>query len=169
MIKKPAWLPKTLNLDGKWEDVLERLYGIFKADFINGKPRFEGTPVWWNRAEDPDWGYEEGFWHLISEKDKKTKERIPDFGRAKRLPWCAPLLTNSADPAVTVFEYREASGTVRTYVWLVDLDYLVVLEKQRRTDSSGNSFRVCFLITAYFLCGDSSRRRIRGKYEDRIK
>ena len=169
MINKPDWLPEVLNLDGEWEDVLERIYAVFEADFINGKPRFEGMPVWWNRAKDFGWGFEEGFWHLISEKDKKTKDRIPDFGRAKRLPWCAPLLTNSGDSAVTVFEYREASGKVRTYVWLVDLDYLVILEKQCRRVSSGSSFTVFFLITAYFLPGDSSRRRIRNKHENRIK
>lgn len=156
------WLPSMVSVNGVWEEVVVRLYQVFETDFKHGKPTFEKCPIWWDRRVLPGDSYEEGFWHLITKTDFATKERIPDFRRAERLPWCAPTIRNSADIAVKVWDYKEGSGRIRTYLWLENLDYVVILEK--RKSKKGN---VAFLVTAFYLDGASRRGAMRRKYERR--
>jgi hypothetical protein len=178
MIDLPVWLPEMLELDGAWAEViLPQLYYIFESDFKNTRQRFQGLPVWWDRTCLDGECYEEGFWHLIAREDKKekrkdwkreTKEdkerppRFPDFRRAERLPWCGPTITNSHQGAVCVWNYREDKGRVRTYVWLHELDYVVILERKRKRLGE-----IAWLVTAFHVDGDSTRRSLRKKYEKR--
>lgn len=159
---KPRWLPNTISLDGEWEKTLVRLYSIFEQDFIQTQCHFEKRQVWWDDRKF-DGRYDEGFWHIISTTDRETLERIPDFERAKRLPWCAPAISNSQDPQVKCWDFREGNGKIRTYLWIEQWDYLVILEK--RTVKLGE---IAFLITAYHIGGNSTRRNLTRKYEQRV-
>lgn len=159
---KPAWLPNTISLDGEWEKTLNKLYLIFVEDFIKGKPKFGDRSVWWDQNK-YDGRFEEGFWHVISAKDHATQERIPDFERAKRLPWCAPVVLNYQDPQIKCWDFQEGRGKIRTYIWLEQWDYLVILEKR-----STRNGEIAFLITAYFISGSSSRKKLTQKYEQRV-
>lgn len=163
MSVKPAWLPEMIVLDGEWEKTLVRLYAIFEQDFIRTKRTLDHREVWWDRRKSGG-KYEEGFWHIISTTDPTTKERLPDFRRAERLPWCGPTISNSADPVVKFWNYLEGSGKVRTYLWLENWDYVIVLEKRKQRIGE-----VAFLITAYHVSGDSSRRKLKRQYGQRIR
>lgn len=163
MMEKPHWLPSIVNVDGEWNDVLSMLYGIFERDIKQAKRFIQGKPVWWNRQILEDGQYEEGFWHLISKDDQKTKERLFDPRRAERLPWCGPTISSSDDSAVKVWDFKEASGRVRTYVWLEDWDYVLILEK--RPQKIGE---IAFLITAFYVNGDSKKRDLRKKLENKV-
>lgn len=105
--------------------------------------------------------YEEAFRHLIT-RDDAEHGRIPDFRRAERLPWCAPVLTHSGDPSVTSWRYWEGTRGVRQYLWLYQHDYVVVLEPRPHRGGI-----VLFLVTAYHVDGESSRRTLRRKYANR--
>lgn len=155
---RPSWLPEIVSVNGEWNDVVTRLYAIFDSDIKRGNRNFRGLPVWWDRRILPDQKYEEGFWHLISKDYCNAADRLFDPRRAERLPWCGPTITNSHDPVVTVWDYRETSGRVRTYVWLENWDYLIILEKRQQRRGL-----IAFLITAYFVEGDSTKRKLRRK------
>lgn len=161
----PIWLPHTVSVNGEWNNVLAFLYGIFEEDFINSSPLFEGRTILWDDRI-LDGQYEEGFWHLITKDEytngRATGIRLFDPRRAERLPWCAPTITNSIDPAVKVWKYREGSGRLRTYLWLDQFDYVVVLEI--RTQRRGE---VAFLFTAYHVDGASTRKKLYNKYLNR--
>jgi hypothetical protein len=145
-------------MDGEWDIVLTRLYSIFDSDFKKGKPSLNKMPVWWdNRVEEGD-KYEEGFWHLISRNDQRTKERLFDTRRAERLPWCCPMLCHADDHAVIMWDYQEGRR-LRTYVWLKDYDYVAVLERRRQRIGE-----VAFLITAYHIDGPSQKKSLERKY-----
>lgn len=159
---KPAWLPNIISLDGDWEKTLKNLYKIFEQDFIQGKPCFQDKQVRWDQRK-LDGQYEEGFWHVISVKDQETQERVPDFDRAKRLPWCAPTIVNSQDAQIKCWDYREGNGKIRIYIWLEQWDYLVILEK--RPAKSGE---MVTLVTAYYVSGSSTRKKLTKKYENRV-
>lgn len=162
MTKRPDWLPDIISVDGEWDEVLARLYDIFDTDFKQTKRFFEGRLVWWDRRILADDHYEEGFWHLITKTDQETNERLLDPRRAERLPWCGPTISNSFDNTIKVWDFRESNGRLRTYVWLEDWDYVIILEKrQQRTGE------VAFLITAFHVDGDARRKNLRGKYEKR--
>ena len=89
-MEKPHWLPSIVTVDGEWNHVLSILYGIFDKDIKQAKRFIQGKPVWWDRRILEGEQYEEGFWHLISKDDQKTKDRLFDPRRAERLPWCGP-------------------------------------------------------------------------------
>jgi len=151
-----------ISTDGEWNDVLKRIYGIFVSDFKKDKPELNGLQIWWDRRILKNDIYEEGFWHLITRIDNKIKDRLFDPERAKRLPWCNPIIVNFQDEMVKFWDYKESDGRLRTYLWLEDFDYAVVLEK--RAQRFGN---VYFLITAFYVDGSSKRKNLRKKYEKR--
>jgi len=156
------WLPPMVSVDGVWIEVISRLYSIFTRDVKEGRPYFQDREIWWDRRVLPGETYEECFWHLVTKTDEETRERLLDNRRAERLPWCAPTITRSADPGVKVWDFDEGSRKLRTYLWLEECDHVVVLEKQSR------GFRnVAFLVTAFHLDGESRRRAMRKKYENR--
>lgn len=160
---RPPWLPGVISTDGVWEQVLARLYAVFVRDFKQGKPSFQGLPVFWDRRILPGDTHEEGFWHLITKENAPGGDRLLDPPRAERLPWCSPTLQNSKNVEVKVWNYEEQHGRVRTYVWLENFDYLVILQ-QRKVGAR----QAAFLITAYHVGGDSTRRSLQRKYSNRI-
>ena len=159
----PSWLPEIVPVDGEWKQVLAALYAIFDSDFKQTKRCFQHRPVWWNRRVLPGDMYEEGFWHLIMKQDENTNARLFDPRRAERLPWCGPTISNSHDGEVMVWDCIEGSGRLRTYIWLQYWDYVVILEKRQQRVGE-----VAFLITAFYVDGDSKRRDLQRKYEKRI-
>jgi hypothetical protein len=158
----PPWVPHIINVNGIWEQVLNLLYRIFENDFINVTLNYEGRQVKWDNRK-LDGKYDEGFWHLITNTDNYTGERIPDYRRAERLPWCGPIISNSGDSCLKVWDYCESNGRIRTYLWLENWDYVVVLEKRSTTTKE-----VAILITAYYIEGSSTRNKFLGKYNNRI-
>jgi hypothetical protein len=159
----PPWLPPIVSTNGGWEEVLTRLYAIFDRDFKQGKPEFQGRIVFWDNRIPPGEKYEEGFWHLITKKEYHTGDRLLDPPRAERLPWCAPTIQHSDDGTIKVWDYTEGTGRVRTYVWLEDSDYLVILEKKK-----GRTREIAFLVTAYYVDGEGTRRSLKRKYASRF-
>ncbi len=143
-----------------WSDeVMERLYTIFRADFVTNPVTYQGSRVWF--FPEMERGKELIFWHLVEREDPpRSGNRLPDFRRAERLPWARPLLLNHADQAVLAWDFEEAASDVRTYVWLKDLDYVVVMK--RYPDGARR------LITAYWIDYESKRKTLRSKYARRI-
>jgi hypothetical protein len=160
MIGKIQWLPPILTLSGTWEKIVSSLYAVFEKDFKQARPKFQDYAIWWDRRIFPNQHYEEGFYHLISVDDESTGERIPEFRRAERLPWCAPTITHSDDNAVKAWDYREGKGQIRTYLWLEKGDYCIVIEKLKR-----HTQKAAMLITAFYVDGPSRRRSLRSKLD----
>lgn len=159
----PEWLPELLDTNGSWDEILDRLYAVFDTEFKQGKPRYDGLPVWWDRRcldGDP---HEEGFWHLTTREDKTTGDRLLDTPRAKRLRWCKATIDNCALADVLVFDYEEGNGKIRTYLWVHEADYVVILE---RREKKGKTIAYS-LVTAFFLDGPSRRRAMQKKYDNR--
>jgi len=160
--EKPDWLPDIVSVDGEWNEVVARLYKIFEKDFKQTKPTFNGKEIWWDQRKLEGNAYEEAFWHLITKQDSKTGDRLLDNRQAERLNWCVPIIFNADDKAVKVWDFKEAGGYLRTYLWLEDFDYVVVLQKRKVRLKE-----VYFLITAFHVDGESRRRNLRKKYERR--
>src|SRR5574337_402263 len=101
MPDSPSFLPQMLNLDGEWTATLERLYAVFSRDFKETKTHHKGLRVIYNGLIRPDGqGKEEGFWHVVSRDNKSTGERLPDYPRAKRLPWAKPMMESPERPEI---------------------------------------------------------------------
>ncbi len=162
MITKPEWLPDLISVDGEWQEVCSKLYGVFQNDFHKIERRYQNRLLWWDRRI-IDGEYEEGFWHLITKDNKDSNERLFDPRRAERLPWCGPTISNHDNCAVKAWDHMEHSKRIRTYVWLEAHDYVIILEKR-----SVGKRDIVFLITAYYVEGDSTRRSLNRKYQERL-
>ena len=146
------------------------MYERIKVDIkvCHGKPVIRGTRIMvWQILDLLEDGltFDEiiaNYFPQITKEDIKTGVRFPDFRRAERLPWCAPIIRNSRDPVVKTWDLKERRGKIRTYLWLGKMDYVVVLEKRK------NKKKV-FLVTAYYVEGESTKRRLTQKYNSRLQ
>ena len=150
------FLPEELDLSQGWnEDSISEIYQRFFNDFVNKKIMYSGKPVKVSMKKGP-MDMLNVFWHIITKEDKKRGERLVDFARLKRVFWIKEIILNADHPDVLNWEYEEKPGKIRVYLWVQERDYVVVLEKKP------NSY---FLVTAYNVEGESTRRRLRKKYE----
>lgn len=156
----PDWLPSKIVYTGNWTIFSNVAYTVFKRDWlVKPRPEFDGLVVLPNKSI-VEGGREEGFWHLITRKDAKDGERYPEIKRAEKLTWARPVVEHRGDPGVTVFDYEEGNGRIRSYIWAQAFDYVVILEKKQR---------VAFLITAYDVDNDATRKDLERKYKKRIQ
>ena len=173
----PDWLPGLIPFPGDWNAFVRALHVVFRRDFIDSKPRFRRCPVWHDRRVDRSdtHCYEEGFWHLVTRDEwvfdprtrKKEKQRLPDIIRAEHLPWARPTIEHHADPTMLVWDFEEESrrgSAMRTYVWLKELDYVVVMERQPHPRGD-----IYMLITAFDVTHEGKRRDLTSRYERRRK
>jgi len=161
---KPDWLPDILCVDGDYSQVLDALYKVFQRDIAAAQLMLDGHAISWDRRRIANSAYEEGFWHLITCTDKITGDRLHDPRRAERLPWCGPTIRHNADPAVTAWEYEESNGKIRTYLWLKNFNYVLVLEKRLQKKGSPEAV----LITAFHVGGEGTRKSLQKKYNTRV-
>lgn len=154
----PVWLPNMFPVDPWTHDTYDKLYAVFKRDFKDTKPYYDGCPVWF--FPNMDGGKEVIFWHLTSRKDKTTGDRYPDLRRSERLPWARPMLDNDNEPEVLGWDYEEGDRSIRTYVWLKDYDYLVIMKKYK--DGARR------LITSYYIDYAHKKRKLTKKYHKRL-
>ncbi len=106
---------------------------------------------------------EEGFWHITTQKDASTGERLPDLQRSRRLTWIRPIIEHCDSPLVRCFDYADGKGRVRSYLWLFDHDFVVVLQKQDRGHT-----KIARLITAYYIDGERGRHQLEKRYRERL-
>ncbi len=175
----PDWLPELLKVS-PWgvPYTYNMLYSVFCRDIRNTHLRYEGRDVWF--FKDMDDGKEVLFWHLTSREikaqpiprrkrhlyppgqthDPETTDRLPDPPRCERLNWVKPLVEHPSDPDVRAWDYEEGDGVIKTYVWIKDYDFLVVMKK-----FPDGTHR---LITSFYV-DEQNRQTYERKYENRIQ
>lgn len=158
----PAWLPQTISYSGDWHTFINVAYSVFEKQLKKyPKPVYRGHIVFHdNRCLD---SREEGFWHLVTRKDRSSGVRLPEVKRAERLTWIRAIIENCGSKDVTEFDYKEGSGRVRTYLWLRVSDFVVILEKRKQAKTN-----IAMLVTAYCVDNDSARKNLERKWNDRL-
>ena len=156
----PDFLPSILELVGPWEEILPLLYSVFERDFKKTHVSHRGIQIYYNRKVLPDGhGKEEGFWHVISRKVSNSGERLIDYCRAERLPWARPMMESPERPELVVFDYSEGPKDkgIRTYIWLEDYDYVVILQRKKKA---------YYWVTAYYVDSEWQRKNLRRRYQE---
>nr|MBQ4453520.1 hypothetical protein [Clostridia bacterium] len=96
-----CWLPKCEYYDSSqpWIDYEDFLYSIFRTDFIDSHPEFEGKGVR-IRFHPIENNKEEAFYHATCQDYRKDGERVPDFRRCERIRWVRAFIENyNCDPS----------------------------------------------------------------------
>jgi hypothetical protein len=178
MCSEPGWLPPMAQVSpwqyGDGRDTYEMLYAIFHRDFVISRPQYAARDVWYFPNHED--GKETIFWHLTS-RDEKSKPvprrmrgvvgaannaagRYPDLRRSERLPWVRSLIANSIEPEVLTWDYLEGDGSIRTYIWLKNFDFVVIMKKYPK---GGHR-----LITSFYVDEDYKRSDFAQKYAHKI-
>jgi hypothetical protein len=161
MSDTPSFLPPILNLDGDWDSILSRLYAVFVRDFKETQTYRGGIKVIYNgNIKNDGLGKEEGFWHVVSGLDRNTGDRLIDYPRAKRLPWAKPLMESSARPEIKIWHYKEGTADmgVRTYIWLENFNYALILQKKKN---------IFYWVTAFYV-EPKKKKDLSRRYENRL-
>ncbi len=158
MSAAPDWLPPMVSVSPWTHDTFDILYSIFKRDFKDSRPMYEGRAVWF--FPETEEGREVIFWHLTHREDKQTGQRLPDHRRCERLPWVRSIIENAHRTEVLAFDYQESDGSVKTYLWLRDSDFLVLMKKY---PDGGRR-----LITSYYIDYPHKRRKLQRRYDRRL-
>lgn len=157
------WLPELEQCAdiSKYVEYEERLYSIFKQDFIDSKPTYDGKIV--NHKFFPsENGKAEAFYHIISKTDPDGENRSPDFKRCERIRWVRKFIENydcnmrncTSCSGIKVWEemYHHKK---RIHILMEDERYIVVLEKRDG---------YMLLITAYYIEYEHTLKSKLNKY-----
>lgn len=159
----PLNLPSKIELSdyrGNFNEYLQAVYDVFVADFITSKPIFRGVTLRLKRhpiVNDKEYT----FYHL-THSGKIEEERVPDMRRMECIPWPKPMIDNSFDQELKVWENtRRGDGGTKSRILILHdrTNYLVVLDK-----------RDTFILpwTAYFV-GSRQKNKLLKEYESFIK
>jgi hypothetical protein len=143
---------------GDWQEYEEALYSYFRKDFIDNRPKeFMGLRV--GLKKHPTFKNKEiTFWHFITE-GKIEDSRFPDIRRCERIRWPKPIIENSKDENVKVWE-NERGGNKNICLSFGDWEYLVVLRKY-------DDYILPW--TAYCPSGDHTRLKWKKEYNNYCK
>lgn len=170
------WLPEIFCVNPWSHNTYNDLYAIFCRDIRDATLRYCEQPVLiFPEKED---GKEVLFWHLTTRKQwvrpvprRKQKferkgtlredfcERLPDLRRCERLPWVNPLIHNAFDSEVLAWDYKEGDGVIKTYVWIKDHSFVVIMKRRKNLSRC--------LITSFYIDKEYTRRDFERKYAER--
>ncbi|MDD4494889.1 MAG: hypothetical protein PHV32_11205 [Eubacteriales bacterium] len=163
-----CWLPDLVEFNsygGNWGKYEDAIYRVFKKDFIDSKPNFEGKQV--NIRRQPMVNdKEEAFIHVTHQDYNKDGERLPDMRRCERIRWVRSFIEEyNCDSSkcidcdgVKVWEEDAPRGTgKRVQLLLQEERYMVVLERRST---------YCLLITAFYFEHDHALRKKLEHYEN---
>ena len=155
----PEWLQELFQVTPWQHDTFDKLYQLFEQNFKASQPVYDGHTVWFfPEMED---GKEKIFWHLTSRDDKEAGDRLPDLRRSERLPWVRQMLRHSYKPEILAWDHAEGDGTVKTYVWLENYDFVVIMK--RYADGRRR------LVTSFWVEYGNTKDKLRKKYVRRIQ
>lgn len=154
----PAWLPSMMVVSPWTDTTFDTLYALFRHDFLDSPANYCSHPVWC--FKDMDRGKQTIFWHLTERDDKVLGGRVADPRRAERLPWARPMLDHAADPTILHWDYEEGDKTIKTYVWLQDFDFVVIMKRMQNQSRR--------LITSFYVDYNNKRRDLQRKYDQRL-
>ena len=166
----PHWIPEleTQNIGEEFSSYENRLYDIFRRDFILSHPTYDNLTVTVRRHEEEEDGKWAGFFHITSTEDHATGERITDVRRCERIRYPRPTVQycrQCPQCAYTICEkpmvWKEPwRGRTRANILVDPERYLVVLEPHPEKPRP-----YCMLVTAYYLDQEHSYRKQLRRYE----
>lgn len=134
--------------------LFDEAHCCFTLDFRGTALYLEGRRVRIDERESDGW--EEGFWHVVSQGNRQDGSRTPDCDRCCRVPWIRPIIENAGDTQWIKMWRNNRRQDTRVLLWLEAADYLVVLSARRST---------YHLVTAYSPTYSHTVKKLRKEYE----
>lgn len=164
-MENKCWLPDIVyfeDYNGDWESYVNTLYAIFKSDFIDSRPIYDGMQVLYNKhpmVEDK----EEAFIHITHQDYNKNGERLPDLRRCERIGWIRAFIENPECGDVDCLDCsglkiweEKVRGKMRIHLLFEAERFLVVIERRGA---------YLMLITSFYLEHNHNMRKKLEKYK----
>jgi hypothetical protein len=121
-------LPNIITLEefqGDFSSFYESVYAIFKSDFVDTKPTFQGRRLGLKRYPIIK-GKEYTFYHFTHDGDVETN-RLPNLRRLERITFPRPMIEYSTHPYLRVWTNKRKANN-RILIFHEAESYLVVLD-----------------------------------------
>ena len=138
------------------DEIIEFLYTIFKSDFIDTSCYMAQKIYIDPQSHKKKEGKEEIFWHIVTRKERGSREL--DRHRASRIRWIKPIILNHNYDKIKMFYYFEDTGKIRLYLWAYEVDFVVILQKLGATSS--------YLVTSFYIDNQKKRDVFEKKFND---
>ena len=145
------------DFGGDWNVFVERLYEVFKADFVFSKPVLPKRVALKKHPLSEE--KEATFWHLVTE-GKTEADRTPSLRRSECLPWIRPLIENYNAENVRCWEKQHQTRKgpeKRILIALEDFSYIVVLVDRGE---------YVLPWTAYCVEYESQRNKLKNEFDE---
>lgn len=153
-------MPALVLLDdfgGNFAQYLEAIYAIFKRDFVDSKPSWEGKRFALKKYP-VEFGKEHTFYHITHEGHDE-EDRTPDLRRMERIAFPRFMIDNAEHPTLKIWRKR-INNSDRIHIMNEEERFLVVLDV--RED-------IFLLWTAFYIEYDHTLRKKLKEYEEYIK
>lgn len=145
------------DFDGDFSQYMEAVYAIFKRDFVDSKPNWEGKRFALKKYP-MEFGKEHTFYHITHEGDEE-ENRKPDLRRMERIAFPRVMIDNVSHPILKV--WQNIRGDKHNILILHEEEkYLIVLREHED---------YVLLWTAYYIEYSNRMRRLVKEYEEFIK
>lgn len=146
------WLPDLLEYDSTYPNLDyydADVYNIFKEDFINTQPLFQGKKVC-IRTNPLVNGKEQTYFHITSKDYDYSNNRTLDIERCKRIHWVKALIEHydcnkhycHDCNGIKTWSAVQKGKQIRIKILFEEVNYIVILEKRPT---------YYLIITAYYI------------------
>lgn len=153
-------LPDIITLEeygGDFKTYLDVIYSVFKVDFVDTKPTFEGKRLGLKKLPIVD-GRECTFYHFTHE-GKDESNRTPCLRRMERMPFPRPMIDNSRNQNLRVWRNKRGADN-RILIFHEGENYLIVL---------ADKGEYILPWTAYLVNYGNQKRKLLAEHESWAK
>ncbi|MFH0739882.1 MAG: hypothetical protein V1819_02160 [bacterium] len=147
-------LSELILFNGNWDEYEEKLYSVFKKDFLDSRPYFKKILPVGIKKEPKLKSKEATFWHIIT-YGKIEDQRLPDLRKCERIGWIKPIIEVFPHQDIKAWIDRRGKDE-RICLCYGDWDFMVVLRKMKD---------YILLITAYPVERRQTREQLKSQYE----
>lgn len=145
------------DFDGDFSQYMEAVYAIFKRDFVDSKPNWEGKRFALKKYP-MEFGKEHTFYHITHEGHDE-KNRIPEFRRMERIAFPRFMIDHVKHPTLKVW-LKRINNSNRIHILNEEERFIVVLDVREE---------IFLLWTAFYIEQNHTLRKKLSEYEEYIK
>ncbi len=158
-----SWLPKLFEHDENipFEDYYEQVFEMFKKDFINSRPIFNGKHIGLQKEPMVN-GKPQTFHHMTTEDTKDENGNTSrDFAkdRCERIAWNRAII-ESQYVGLKIFREERSKNRKNLVIWFEEKDFVIILRE------APNYY---VFITSYPVKYKHKKRQLQKSYEKYLK
>ncbi len=140
----------------------EKAYEYYKNEILESKIIFKNKKIIFFEKPVKD-GYMQGFYHIITKKNRKNKMRFYDDERTSKIVWILPIIRNYlCNEECCIERIKVWKSEKRVSIYFQETRFLIILDEKKRV----YNFITAFPVTEQY---NKSLLKRYQKADERIK